>query len=234
MTRDSPARKYTWHGEGGGIDVCKVVQSYTSHTAKRDHELRYCEFGQIGAASKIRIMVTTTALSAGLNIPDIGIVVQWKFPITKDLEDAVQRLGRVGRLPGLRLQLAYMFVRPRGSAMNWEAVTPASLVAEIPALESWRLWAREQHRLVDRLRSMHPDVESQYAAAKHERRQAKLPRQHVAAATQDSTMASTPDVEEGSARRQYEADCRARDDALAMQVALRRAREHAAPAATGR
>ena len=53
----------------------------------------------------------------------------------------------------LRLQLAYLFAKPRGSVMNWEAVTPASLVVEIPALESWRLWAREQCRLVDRLRS---------------------------------------------------------------------------------
>ena len=102
MTRDSPARKYTLHGEGGSIDVCEVVQSYTSNTAKSDQELRYCEFSQIGAASKIRIMVTTTALSTGLNIPDIAIVVQWKFPITKDLEDAVQRLGRVGGRVDLR------------------------------------------------------------------------------------------------------------------------------------
>ena len=105
----STGRRYTWHGEGGGIDVRRVVQSYTSNTAKHDQELRYCEFSQLGAASRIRIMVTTTALSTGLNIPGIGILAQWKFPITKDLEDTVQRLGRVGRLPDLN-GLAFLFL----------------------------------------------------------------------------------------------------------------------------
>ena len=107
-TKDSTGRRYTWPGEGG-VDVCTVVQSYTSTTAKHDQETRYSEFSRIGTASKIRIMVTTTALSTGVNIPDVAIVVQWKFPITKDLEDAVQRLGRVGRLPGLN-GVAFLFL----------------------------------------------------------------------------------------------------------------------------
>ena len=119
----------------------------------------------------------------------LGLIDRWALEMVEsDYPDRVMDLpADVIIEKALRLPLAYLFARPRGSAMNWEAVTPASLVVEIPALESWHLWAREQRRLVDRLRSMHADVESQYAAAKHERRQARLRRQHVTAAMQDST-----------------------------------------------
>ena len=102
MTRDCPgprARRYAIRGHDGGVDVCQTVQTYTSTIAKHDQELRYAEFSQ--TTSKIRIMVTTTALSTGLNVPDVARVLQWKFPITMDIEDVCQRLGRVGRTPGI-------------------------------------------------------------------------------------------------------------------------------------
>ena len=47
-------------------------------------------------------------MSTGINIKDIKIVIQWKFTITRDIEDAMQRLGRAGR--ALERALAFLFM----------------------------------------------------------------------------------------------------------------------------
>lgn len=61
--------------------------------------MRYQEYSKLD--SKVRIMVTTTSLSTGLNMSDIERIVQWDFPITNDIEDAAQRLERAGRKPSI-------------------------------------------------------------------------------------------------------------------------------------
>lgn len=107
MTKASTGRKYTFHSIGNTINVCKVIQLYTSTVAKHNQEVRYTTFSQ--PTSEIRVMVITTALSTGLNVPDVKCVIQWKFPTTRDLEDVMQRLGRVGRAQGLQGK-AFLFL----------------------------------------------------------------------------------------------------------------------------
>ena len=53
-------------------------------------------------------MVATTSLGMGINIPDIKIVVNWKFPIGDSVSEAWQRAGRGGRAKGM-VSEAYFF-----------------------------------------------------------------------------------------------------------------------------
>ena len=81
-------------------DVNTVVEEFTSTVAQHDKDVRYAEFKS--ASSQIRIMVATTSLGMGVNVPDVERVVVWRFPLGKDLGDVWQRLGRGGRGPGRR------------------------------------------------------------------------------------------------------------------------------------
>ena len=80
--------------------VGTVVQTFTSTTATADKESRYKEYRS--PSSKTRIMVATTSLGMGVNVPDILRVVQWRFPIDKQISDLWQRLGRCSRTPGMQ------------------------------------------------------------------------------------------------------------------------------------
>ncbi|KAN0130509.1 P-loop containing nucleoside triphosphate hydrolase protein [Lactarius tabidus] len=60
-------------------------------------------------SGKIRILVCTDAAGMGCNIPDIGIIIQWKLP-TK-LSSFVQRAGRAARGPNT-VGLAVLLVEP--------------------------------------------------------------------------------------------------------------------------
>jgi len=78
--------------------VYSVVLTFTATVSKHDRNATYTEFRL--SRSKCRIVVSTTSLGMGINIPDVERVVVWKVPITKRLADAWQRIGRGGRRPG--------------------------------------------------------------------------------------------------------------------------------------
>lgn len=87
--------------------VSTIINTFTSHVAQYDKDKRYAEFKL--SSSRTRIMVATTSLGMGVNIPDVARVVIWRFPIDEGLIDVWQRLGRGGRGEG-RTSQAYIFL----------------------------------------------------------------------------------------------------------------------------
>jgi len=94
-------------GSSGPYCVSNIVETYTSQVSKFDRDTRYAEFKKLD--SRIRIMVATTALGMGVNVPDVERVVLWRLPITRDLGDYWQRLGHGGRGEG-RTSLGLIFL----------------------------------------------------------------------------------------------------------------------------
>lgn len=78
--------------------AAEAVSIFTSRTSQYDKDLTYAEF--CSKDSTIRIMVATTALGMGMDIPDVEIVVQWNLPTSKSIADLWQRFGRAARAPG--------------------------------------------------------------------------------------------------------------------------------------
>jgi superfamily II DNA helicase RecQ len=76
----------------------QTIGIYTSNVPKYDQDKLYDIFRE--KESSIRIVVATTALGMGMNIPDISIVIQWDIPVKNDLGDLWQRFGRAARGPG--------------------------------------------------------------------------------------------------------------------------------------
>jgi len=127
-------QKYTQSGEARRC-VFNVVETFTSHVSKFDRDCRYDEFKK--SSSTIRLMVSTTSLGIGVNIPDIERVIIWRFPIDDSLCELWQRIGRGGRGEG-RTSIAYIFLpywafdseghdRP-GSVPGQSAEAPAPMV----------------------------------------------------------------------------------------------------------
>ena len=87
--------------------VYDIIQIFTAHVAQNDKDERYAEF--LNPQSTIRIMIATTALGIGVNIPDVERVVLWKFPIDKSVAEHWQRIGRGGRGEG-RTSHAFIFL----------------------------------------------------------------------------------------------------------------------------
>lgn len=87
--------------------VTNVVEEYTSRVAALDQCQRYREFKS--ETSCIRIMVATTSLGMGVNVPDVARVVVWGFPRSDDPSDVWQKLGRGGRGDGRR-SMGYIFL----------------------------------------------------------------------------------------------------------------------------
>ena len=100
-------RRYVQDLSAKERSVCNIIQVYTSSVSDWDQEQRYAEFQK--ESSLIRVMVATTALGMGVNIPDVSRVVLWRFPIDFDVGDVQQRIGRGGRGPG-RTSQAYILV----------------------------------------------------------------------------------------------------------------------------
>ncbi|EEH06948.1 ATP-dependent DNA helicase [Histoplasma capsulatum G186AR] len=76
-----------------------TIQLFHSRVSEVDKNNRFKEFME--PTSKIRIMVATTSLGMGINIPDVERTVVWGFPIEGgDIADVWQRCGRGGRRPG--------------------------------------------------------------------------------------------------------------------------------------
>ena len=76
----------------------KTIEVYTSQVPKFDQDRIYTEFKK--EQSVIHILVAMTALGMGMDIPDVEFVLQWGFPLTKDISDLWQRFGRAARAQG--------------------------------------------------------------------------------------------------------------------------------------
>jgi superfamily II DNA/RNA helicase len=87
-------------------NVFEIVQTFHADVQRWDQDVRYQEF--LRSDSMIRVMVATTSLGMGINIPDIKIVVNWKFPIGDSVSEAWQRAGRGGRAKDV-VSEAYFF-----------------------------------------------------------------------------------------------------------------------------
>jgi len=78
----------------------QTIGVYTSNVPKYDQDKLYSMFRS--EQSSIRIVVATTALGMGMDIPDVDMVVQWNIPLTNDIGDLWQRFGRAARGQGRR------------------------------------------------------------------------------------------------------------------------------------
>lgn len=76
------------------------VYCFTSRVAEEDKAEIYDKFKHEGG--DIRIIVATTSLGMGMNIPDIDVVIQWDRPLSEDIGDLWQRFGRSARQTGRR------------------------------------------------------------------------------------------------------------------------------------
>ncbi|KAF1936990.1 hypothetical protein EJ02DRAFT_357830, partial [Clathrospora elynae] len=75
--------------------VYNIIRGFTAHVSESNKKHFYDEFKD--PSSGIRIMIATTSLGVGVNIPDVARIVTWMLPITKSLADLWQRIGRGGR-----------------------------------------------------------------------------------------------------------------------------------------
>ena len=84
-TKDGNGDRYSADPNSGALSVRSVVDIFTSRVAKYDRNRLYTEFKKPDSAT--RIIVATTSLGMGVNVPDIERVVLWKFPIGNDPAD---------------------------------------------------------------------------------------------------------------------------------------------------
>ena len=106
-TEHLPAsQQYCVGGNAPAYDVFSIVETFHADIAKYDQDLRYAEF--LKEKSKIRIIVATTSLGIGVNVPDVAVIVNWKFPIDSEVREIWQRAGRGGRKEGM-VSHAYFF-----------------------------------------------------------------------------------------------------------------------------
>jgi superfamily II DNA helicase RecQ len=99
--------RYSYNRYSGALCVFDVIQEFTADVAEHDQVLRYQEF--IKPTSKIRIMIATTLLGTGMNMPDVERVVIWKIPLGELIEELWQRIGRCAR--AIAAGIAYIFLQ---------------------------------------------------------------------------------------------------------------------------
>ena len=75
-----------------------MVEEFHSLTSSHNKDRVLDEFRK--ADSDIRILVATTAVGLGMNLPAIERVVVYGLLITMDLSDLRQRIGRATRAAG--------------------------------------------------------------------------------------------------------------------------------------
>ncbi len=90
-----------------GSSVFDIINTFTSRVSQYDRDIRYTKFKD--PSSSIRIMVATTSLGMGVNVPDVTRVVNWGFPIDNEPSEIWQRIGRGGRGQGQTSQ-AFVFL----------------------------------------------------------------------------------------------------------------------------
>jgi superfamily II DNA helicase RecQ len=108
MTAELPlGQRFVAGRDNPALDVFNIVSIFTARVSTHDQNKRYNEF--LKPDSLIRIMVATTTLGTGVNVPDVARVVIWQFPLGMDLAEIWQRAGRGGRAVGMR-STAYLFL----------------------------------------------------------------------------------------------------------------------------
>jgi hypothetical protein len=108
MTKDAPvSQRYTTDEADPQLCVYNVVQEFTAHVAAFDQKTRFTEFEKPNSIT--RVMVATTILGTGINVPDIDVAVVWDIPLDQTLDEIWQRAGRVARATG-RTGVAYIFL----------------------------------------------------------------------------------------------------------------------------
>ena len=90
LTKDSPQ-----HYQYNEALLHQTIRSYHSHTRQIDR-LNILEEFKLGN-STIRILVSSTSFGLGMNIPDIERVDQYDLPLSRDIGDLMQRIGRAAR-----------------------------------------------------------------------------------------------------------------------------------------
>ena len=85
-------------GYSGSL-ASRVIETFHSFTSDYDKDRIFDEFRK--SDSHIRILVATTAVGLGMNLPDVECVVVYGLLITMDLSDLMQRIGRAARALGL-------------------------------------------------------------------------------------------------------------------------------------
>ena len=76
----------------------RTVETFHSFTSDHEKDRIFNEFRK--SHSHIRILVATTAVGLGMNLPDVERVVVYGLLITMDLSDLMQRIGRAARAHG--------------------------------------------------------------------------------------------------------------------------------------
>jgi Helicase conserved C-terminal domain/DEAD/DEAH box helicase len=102
-----PKPRYSQDNENPSLNVYNIITTYNSDVCEYDQSVRYAEF--LKPSSSIRIIIATTSLGMGVNVPDVERVVVWKFPRGRQPADVWQRVGRGGRGEG-RTSIAYVFL----------------------------------------------------------------------------------------------------------------------------
>jgi superfamily II DNA helicase RecQ len=87
-------------------DCRQIIQVYHSHTTLNDKNTIYDEFSK--ADSKIRIMVATESMGTGVDLSDVGRVVQYGFPLDRLLSVLIQRFGRAARMAGIKGEAIFL------------------------------------------------------------------------------------------------------------------------------
>lgn len=95
LSKESSAKTYSRNITNKTYDVNEIVQIYNSRVSEEDQTKRFAEF--MKPTSNIRIMVATTSMGMGVNVPDVKRTVLWRFPVSRDIADVWQRMGRGGR-----------------------------------------------------------------------------------------------------------------------------------------
>ena len=72
-----------------------TVEGFHSFTPAHDKDRILDEFRK--PDSEVRILVATTAVGLGMNLPDVERVVVYGLLITMELSDLMQRIGRAAR-----------------------------------------------------------------------------------------------------------------------------------------
>jgi len=101
-------KQVAYSREGTGpTNVQNIIKTFNARISDYDRSKRYATFAK--EDSIIRIIVATTSLGMGVNVPDVDQVVIWGFPLDKQIADLWQRVGRGGRGENRR-STAYVFL----------------------------------------------------------------------------------------------------------------------------
>lgn len=107
-TDEYSSARYTDDQRDDRLCVSNIVQHFHADIAEFDKNIRIAEFAK--SDSKIRIMICTSILSVGYDIPDVERVVVWKLGNveSRNVDNLWQCIGRAARLAEIKA-IAFLF-----------------------------------------------------------------------------------------------------------------------------